>query len=157
MEDVRLSPSFTLGRLTASYTATRLGIDNTPPAAVVEHLRTTAQYLEQIQTATGAELHLNDVYRCPALNVAVHGSPTSSHLEGYAADFTCPAYGPPGAVIQCIVTAGIPYDQLIFEGSWVHAGFDPRMRAELETAQWVNGRPTYTSGVAGVVVPTRIG
>jgi putative chitinase len=47
--------------------------------------------------------------------------------------------------VRALKNAGIQFDQLIEEGSWVHASFDPRMRRELLTARFdASGTPTYT-------------
>ena len=145
---MQLSPTFTLERLTFSYTAERRGIDNTPPEDVIENLKITAGYLEQVQTALGVELHLNDVYRCSVLNLLLGGSATSDHPEGLAADFTAPAFGGPKQVIEAIIAAGIPFDQLIYEGSWVHGGWGPRMRGQIETATFTPRGVVYSAGLA---------
>lgn len=145
---MQLSPRFTLERFTFSSTAQRLGIDNTPSGEVLGNLSVLASYLERVQDALGCELHFNDVYRCPALNEEVGGSATSDHMNGLAADFTAPAFGDPRDVILKILSAGIPFDQLIYEGSWVHAGFGTRMRGMVLTAHFADGKATYTEGVA---------
>ena len=46
---MQLTPHFTLAELTASTTATRLGIDNTPPAEIVPRLIMVAEMLERIR------------------------------------------------------------------------------------------------------------
>ena len=145
---MQLSQNFTLERFVFSSTAERRGIDNTAPDDVVANLKVLANYLEQVQSSLGHEIHFNDVYRCNELNMIVGGSPTSDHVHGLAADFTCPSFGTPREVIHRIVEAGIPFDQLIYEGTWVHFGCGERMRGELETASFANGKPTYTLGVA---------
>jgi len=39
--------------------------------------------------------------------------------------------------------SGIAFDQLIEEGSWVHASFDPRLRGQVLTATFKDGTPSY--------------
>ena len=54
--DGRLSASFTLAEFCESDTATRLGIDNSPPPEIVERLRVTAMRMEKVRGALGAPL-----------------------------------------------------------------------------------------------------
>ncbi len=143
---MQLTEHFSLLELTFSSTAERLGIDNTPPDDVIEHLKVTAAGLEKVRAVLGFPLHIDSGYRCDVLNAAVHGSKTSAHLDGYAADFICPAFGTPLEIVRVIVGSGIQFDQCIQEGTWVHISFDPRMRKEVLTAHFQNGQATYTQG-----------
>jgi hypothetical protein len=68
-------------------------------------------------------MHIDSGYRCPALNQAIGGVPTSKHMQGLAADFVCPLFGDPKAVCLKILEAGIKFDQLIMEmNKWTHFG-----------------------------------
>jgi zinc D-Ala-D-Ala carboxypeptidase len=126
---MQLSPHFSLEQLVASDTAARCGIDNAPPAAVVENLRELARGLEQVRSLLGHVLDISSGYRCPALNEAVGGAATSQHCEGRAVDFECPAYGSPAEVAQAIAGSDIAFDTLILEyGRWVHLSFSPEAR-----------------------------
>lgn len=122
----QLSEHFSLEELTA--TAHR-GIDNTAPAAVIAPLKTLAAALEKVRAALGHPIHITSGYRSPALNKAVGGAKNSAHMLGWAADFICPAYGPPLGVCQAISSMGMPYDQIIYEmGVWTHLSVDPLSR-----------------------------
>jgi hypothetical protein len=144
---VNVSEHFTIEELTFSSTAVARGIDNQPPADAVEHLAVLAQGLEAVRALLGAPLRIDSGYRCPALNAAVRGVPTSAHTAGFAADFICPAYGTPFGIVRRIVEDGsIRFDQLIQEGTWVHISFDPKMRGEVLTAHFADGKATYTQG-----------
>ena len=50
---MKLTEHFSLDELTASETALRKGIDNTPPPAVTEKLRMLAATLEQVRSLLG--------------------------------------------------------------------------------------------------------
>ncbi|UWZ82477.1 D-Ala-D-Ala carboxypeptidase family metallohydrolase [Occallatibacter riparius] len=144
---MQLSDHFSLDEMTFSSTAVRQSIDNTPPPDVVEHLKATAAGLEQVRALLGLPLNIDSGYRCPALNHAVGGVPTSAHVTGYAADFVCRSFGVPLEIVKKIQADGtIQFDQLIQEGTWVHISFDPKMRGQVLTAHFVNGKATYTQG-----------
>lgn len=117
---------FTISELTRSATATRLGIKNDPPAAVVMNLRYLVEaVLDPLREAYGKPIYVNCGYRCPELNKAVGGSRTSQHLTGLAADIH--VKGESNAVLYELVKKyRLPYDQLILEMGtvrnprWVH-------------------------------------
>ena len=122
---------FTLQELKRSETAERLGIDNTPDAEVVGHLETLVErLLDPLREAFGRPIIVTSGYRCPELNKAVGGSPTSAHLQGYAADLV-PKDGNVQRFLEFtywwLLREGKPYDQLIAEtnskgAKWVHLG-----------------------------------
>lgn len=166
---MRLSEHFSYEELTASDTAVRLGIDNTPPPEIVPHLTVLAHGLEQIRKVTGHALIVHRGYSCEALEKILtakdfaawcvrHGkNPATAwpeyferkaHPRGYAGDFICPAFGTPIEIVGVVKASGIKFDQLIEEGTWVHASFDPRLRGEILTATFKDGTPTYTTGIA---------
>ena len=120
---MNLSPHFTLEELTATQ---HRGIDNTPPASVIERLKFTATQLEAVRLLLGCPIIISSGYRCPELNAAVGGQPTSQHLTGQAVDFICPGFGPPITVASRLKDSGIKWDQLIVEfDRWVHLSFVP--------------------------------
>lgn len=144
---MQLTPHFSLEELTASDTAERLAIDNTPSTEVQTHLQVLAQGLERVRALLGGPLLISSGYRCPSLNKAIGGARDSAHLQGYAADFVCPTYGTPFKVARALAASSLPFDQVIAEGSWVHVSFDPRARRQVLTAHFGPGGATYTEGV----------
>lgn len=126
---MKLSEHFTLAELTASQSAARLGLDNTPPVAIVDALRKTAQLLEQVRALLGKPIIVSSGYRAPQVNRAVGGAANSAHMLGCAADFACPAFGSPLEVCREIAQSDIAYDQLIHEfRAWVHIAWSPQPR-----------------------------
>jgi uncharacterized protein YcbK (DUF882 family) len=123
---MKLSTHFTLAELTV----TSRKIDNTPNSSQIKTLTSTAQSLEKVRELLGKPIKVNSGYRSPSVNKAVGGSPTSAHVLCYAVDFVCPDFGSPKEICAAINKAGIKYDQLILEPSWVHISFDPRMRQQ---------------------------
>ena len=132
---MKLSPNFTLEELTFSQVASRRGIDNTPPPKVKDNLERLALFLEQVRKVVNKPISISSGYRSREVNESVGGSKTSQHCEGCAADFNVKGMSP-DAVVRAIVTADIPYDQVILEfDSWVHIsiptvkGSTPRKQA----------------------------
>jgi hypothetical protein len=81
--ETQLSPSFALAEFTASQTAARLGIDNTPPASVLPSLKHVAAMMDGVRTLVfkNAPIIITSGYRCKALNDQIPGSsPTSAHV-----------------------------------------------------------------------------
>jgi hypothetical protein len=131
-----LTPHVTLEEMLASQTAARLGIDNTPTDPVIlDNLKKTAEMLEQVRTLLGSRpIIISSGYRCLAVNTAVGSSPTSAHVQGQAADFTCPGFGNPYQVCQAVAASNIQFDQLIFEfASWTHIAWRDNPRRQLLT------------------------
>ena len=71
---------FTLEEMTASPTARRLGIDNTPtPDAVIALHNLVKEVLDPLREAWGAPIVVTSGYRCPKLNSCVGGVRMSQH------------------------------------------------------------------------------
>lgn len=114
---MNLSPHFTLDELT--YTDHR-EIDNTPGPAEIENLKRTAQLLENVRDVVASVVIVNSAYRCLQLNRAIGSKDTSQHVLGCAADIRVPGLTP-DQVVQKIMAARLPFDQLIREfDRWTH-------------------------------------
>lgn len=139
---MRLSPHFTLDELTHSETAARLGIDNTPPADVVETLRRTAAYLEDVRARLGVPLIVSSGYRCLLLNRALKSRDDSQHVKGEAVDFIAPAFGKPRQIVDALRDSEVAYDQLLLEfDRWVHISFGSRNRRQALVIDNAGTRP----------------
>lgn len=122
---------FELDEFVASSVAKKKGIDNTPSFEVVEHLdELVAKVLDPLRAAYGMPIHVSSGYRCPALNKAVNGAPTSVHQIGYAADLQV---GGSFAkfkdfVVEWLKKTGTKFDQVLVEkdkktgAQWIHIG-----------------------------------
>jgi len=152
MIDEHVAPNFWLSELLASDTATRLGLDNIPDAQALGNLRNIlAPGLQRLRDLLGAPISVSSAYRSPAVNRAVGGAASSQHMLGLAADIRCASFGPPKAVAKrCMEHASsLRYDQLIWEGTWVHISFVPGVpRGQVLTAQFSGGKATYLAGLA---------
>ena len=115
---MNLSKNFTLAELTV--TDHRL-LDNTPNEGEIENLERLAVLLEQVKTQLGGRpVMVNSAFRSKAVNDAVGSSDKSQHRLGCAADIRVPGMTP-DEIVRSVVTAGLPYDQLIREfDAWTH-------------------------------------
>lgn len=82
--------------------------------------------IQPLRDAWGKPLAINSGYRCPEVNKAVGGVPTSQHTKGEAAD-VCPfgrnGHGDIEVVRKLAITArdlGLPFDQMILYPSFLH-------------------------------------
>jgi putative chitinase len=112
---MQLSEHFTLEEATYSETAIRMGIPNQPSTLQLENMKHAAEGLEKVRALLGKPMHVNSWLRLPDVNVAVGGSKISSHMDGWAIDFTSAGFGTPYEVCKAIEKAGIKFDQMIHE------------------------------------------
>src|SRR5512147_97519 len=127
---MQLSTHFRLSEFTSSQTATRRGIDNTPSREVVDALKRTALGLEAVRSLLMAPIIITSGYRSPALNKAIGGAKNSQHVRGEAVDFICPGFGSPKEVCEAINRSSLQFDQLIYEGTWIHISFSEKPKRE---------------------------
>ena len=131
---MQLSPNFSLAEATFSETAVRLGINNQPSPQQLENMKISAQGMEKVRALLNNPIRVNSWLRLPEVNVAVGGSRQSSHMDGWAIDFTCAGYGTPYDICKAIEASDIKYSQMIHEfGRWVHISFAPQMRGQCLT------------------------
>jgi hypothetical protein len=122
-----ISPHFTLEELTHTDT----GLPNNPSPDQIKRLTYLANYaLERIRSSLGVPIKINSGFRSPAVNDAVHGSKTSAHLRGDAADMV-PNMDLLTAYKVIMDDPGLGYDQIIWEAHttarggmtrWIHIG-----------------------------------
>ena len=138
---------YTVEQLILSDKALLLGIDNRPPENVVYNMKHyLIPGLARGREILGFDFTHSSGYRCWRLNRAVGGSETSGHPEGYCEDFWCPAFGTPLDVVHRLAASDLKFDQLIYEHTWVHISFDPRLRMQIKTADFKDGQPVYKPG-----------
>ena len=114
----QLSEHFSLEELT--HTDHR-EYDNTPNDAELENLVRLAEFLEEVKAALGGRpIMVNSAFRSKQVNDAVGSKDSSQHRIGCAVDFRVPKLTP-DEVVRIIISAGLPYDQVIREfDRWTH-------------------------------------
>ena len=122
---------FTIEEMTYSQTAVKEGIRNETTPEVEQNLTAlVCVVLDPAREKWGKPIHVSSGYRCPELNKAVGGVPTSQHLKGEAADITAGSRRENAELGRLIVKSGC-FDQVIFEQSnrectecdWVHVSW----------------------------------
>lgn len=120
---------FSIKELSASTEARKMGIDNTPTADAVDNLTALVEeVLDPLRERYGRPIHVSSGYRCPRLNKAVGGEPTSQHVKGEAADIYV-ADKRDKSMLFSMIYYLLPYDQLIWEKgddeapSWIHVSY----------------------------------
>ena len=115
---MKLTQNFSLEELT--HTDHR-EYDNTPNDAELENLKRLAEFLEEVKAALGGRpVMVNSAFRCKQVNDAVGSKDSSQHRIGCAVDFRVPKLTP-DEVVRIIISAGLPYDQVIREfDRWTH-------------------------------------
>lgn len=129
---------FTLKEFTASDTAKKLRIDNSPSSSIVAHINEAVdnlfdplraaweQYCKEHHLGK-ASIKVNSGYRCHQLNDAVGGVKTSGHLSGYAADLY-PMNGQLKKFYnfsrEWLAANRVQFDECLDEyGRWVHMSY----------------------------------
>jgi zinc D-Ala-D-Ala carboxypeptidase len=120
-----LTEHFSLEEVTHSETASRFGISNILPEALLPVVLLTAKRMERIRAFLGTPISITSWYRCPELNSQLGSRLTSQHIKGEAVDFISPACGDPLVICKKIIAFPelIKFDQLILEHTWVHISF----------------------------------
>lgn len=138
---MKLSNNFSLEELTASQTALREGIPNTPDkndlaalTALVENL------LQPLRDKLGKGIRITSGYRSPLLNRTIGSTAKASqHMKGEAADIVVSGMTSYD-LTQFIIDSGLEFDQLIYEGTWVHISYSTKHnRKQVLTAIFDNG------------------
>lgn len=143
LSKVKLGEFFTLDE----FVKTSTGIDNIPPADVVERLRKlVVNVLDPLRKAVGKPIRITSGYRSPSVNAAVIGSSkTSQHMKGEASDLQIDGMTNQ-QIIDKIRQLRLPYDQLIDEqrGSslWVHVSYNTSGSPRY---QWLTRRDPSTT------------
>ena len=125
---------FSISELTASATAQREGIDNTPTESAYHLLLVLVEkLLDPIREAWGEPIVVSSGYRCPELNALVGGAKNSHHMLGCAADIIAGNKADHRKLFRLIVKmqqqGQIRFTQLIWEddGRWLHISYVPGM------------------------------
>lgn len=126
----RISKHISFNEATASYTAKRKGIDNTPDSYHISNMEVLAEKIfEPLREWVEGPIKINSMFRSKGLNDAIKGSRTSQHMEGRAMDIDDTYGHKTNAEMYNYIKENLDFDQLIWEfGSdenpdWVHVSY----------------------------------
>lgn len=133
---------FTIGEMSRSATAKKLGIDNTPSKQIKNNLTLFIEtVLDPIRSDWGEAVTVSSGYRCPELNILVGGAKESGHQYGFCADLQVKGSSAlrlrkfAEFVYQWMIGNNMKWDEIIFESAggvtWLHfcwIGKDGRQR-----------------------------
>lgn len=145
--DVKLSKNFWLSEFLQSQTAVRLKISNDPTQEHIRRLGIVANELLEPMRAEFGAIRINSGLRRVSLNSAIGGSSTTSmHVEAWAADIN-PLKAKLKEVVDWAIAKKLPYDQIIFEGTWIHVGrYSPKGTVRKQALMMFpgpGGKPKY--------------
>ena len=148
---MKLTENFSLKELTASQTAERKGIDNTPSPTHQDNLKSLCEMiLQPVRDHFGRVVSISSGYRSPELCTAIGSKITSQHARGEAADFEI--FGVSNKELADYIDENLDYDQLILEywkkedpnSGWVHCSYtDGNNRKQYLRAYKEDGKTKY--------------
>lgn len=131
----KLGRYFTFGELTLTTHRTLAEENRRVPEELLGAARDLCQtLLDPIREHFGRPLIVHSGYRCPALNAAIGGSPTSQHMAFEAADFHVNGADLDDVWRWIWKDSGLRWGQLILEGpasappTWIHLSLGPGYR-----------------------------
>jgi len=138
----KITEHFTWSEFEFSQAAIRKGIDNTIPQELRPNIfELCVKYLEPIRKEWGSGLRITSGYRCYRLNKATGGSKKSEHLKATAVDFI-PAKGKLSDLFRLIISMNLDFNQLIWEGNWIHLGIGG-YKNEILRAEFMPNKTIY--------------
>jgi hypothetical protein len=124
---------------TGSQTAEEQGIDNTPNADQLKHMRVLARNVfEPLREWAAEPINVNSFFRSEALNAAIGGSHRSLHMRGSAIDIDATG-SKTNADLFHYIRENLCFDQMIWEfgddenPDWIHVSYinDSQNRQEI--------------------------
>ena len=147
-----VSKNISYKEATRSDTAKRLGIDNTPNAEQFSNMIHVAENVFQpVREHFDTPIYVSSFFRSEALNKAIRGSSSSTHMKGEAMDLDADVYGKvTNAQIFHYIKDNLEFDQLIWEfgtdknPDWVHVSLSKgNNRKQILVAKRVEGKTVY--------------
>ena len=148
---MKLTENFSLKELTASQTAERKGIDNTPSPTHQDNLKSLCtSILQPVRDHFSRVISVSSGYRSEELCLAIGSKTTSQHAKGEAADFEI--FGVSNKELADYIHEHLDYDQLILEywkesdpnSGWVHCSYrEGDNRKQCLRAYKENGKTKY--------------
>ncbi len=147
MEDFKLSEHFKFFELTKTSSHPEVQEQNraNAMACIKEMADLCAHILEKMRTVFGP-LTVNTGFRNKTDNDDVHGSPTSQHMTGEAADINCATDTDEKRVemAKWLKASGIPFGQCLIEAGCLHVSLPGKHLNQVGRAERKDGKWTIT-------------
>jgi Peptidase M15 len=146
---MNLTKNFQLWEFVVSTTADRNGLDNTPNAQEIQHLKKLCETILQPARDALGPLKISSGFRSEELNDFVGGANNSDHRLGFAAD-VIPVNVGTRKLAEWVVKNCPKFDQVILEfgtlenPNWIHLSAATRERKQILTAMRENGSTVYS-------------
>lgn len=158
----RISEHISFEEATASSTAERHGIDNSPSEEIIEAMKKTAEAVfEPVRNHFGCRIAITSFFRCKEVNAVLEKNPgivaskKSQHMTGEAMDINADVFGHvTNKQIFDYIRENLEFDQLIWEDvdqdpepEWIHVSFKSspgaKNRKEVLKRYKVDGKTRY--------------
>jgi len=144
---MKLTEHFSIEEFERSQYAERHGINNKMGGDALSCAADLCEnLLEPLREIWGKPIHISSGFRCKALNKAIGGAEGSQHTKGQAVDIAAS----PNDLMDIatrIQKFELPFDQLIYEGSWIHVSYAAFNRGEVLSAKFKDGKAHYSTGL----------
>lgn len=127
MDDKKLTPHFSLSEF---VNTSRKEFKQKNYNWALSHMNTLedlAYFLEDVRKVCDCPITITSGIRCPELNKAVGGAPTSQHVTGHAADIIPQRHGSCQDHFCKLLKSHLIFDQLILEEAngkvWIHISY----------------------------------
>jgi D-alanyl-D-alanine dipeptidase len=150
---MRISKHISYKEATASQTAVRKGIDNTPNEYQLQNMKLVAEKIfEPLREHFKRPIAINSFFRSQKLNKAIGGATGSQHTQGRAIDIDDTLGGVTNKQMFNWIKDNLDFDQLIWEfgndsnPDWVHVSYvsENENRRRVLKALKKNGKTIYT-------------
>ena len=154
---MRLTPHFTLEELAVTNHRHYVAENMARASEHLDSLRAVAAMLEAVRAHFGAPVIVHSGYRCPELNAAIGGSPTSQHQKGEAADFHVSGVANMDTWRWIWKESGLHFGQLIAEGhaagkpTWIHLSLGAPWRSPTRCGEVMTWDATHGYHIVGRV------
>lgn len=120
------SKYFKIEEFTASETAEKEDIDNSPTSSIVTNLNWLClKILDPLRAKLDKPIIVTSGYRSKNLNRKIGGSKTSQHCKGKAVDIVISDMNTNELFDYIIENTKLPFDQVINEyEKWIHISYD---------------------------------
>jgi len=150
---LKISNHISYKEATASQTAVRKGIDNTPSEYQLQNMKLVAEKIfEPLREHFKRPIAINSFFRSQKLNKAIGGATGSQHTQGRAIDIDDTLGGVTNKQMFDWIKDNLDFDQLIWEfgneknPDWVHVSYvsENENRRRVLRALKKNGKTIYT-------------